>query len=364
MIEGFAKLLVQYCLDVQKGDLVRVGSSPAASPLVKEVYREALKAGGHPYLRLGLPGIAEIFFGTAGKHQLSHVNPIDIHEIERVDKIINIRAAVNKKALTNVDPKRQQTANRAMRDYREIYMRRSASKELEWCSTLFPTNASAQDAEMSLNEYEDFVFRACMLHRKDPVAAWRGVHRKQAKACRRLGECSTLRIVREETDITMKVAGRKWINSDGRRNMPSGEVFTGPIEDSVEGTIAFSFPAVWGGREVHGVRLTFKRGKVVKASAQKGEDFLHAVLDTDQGARFLGEVAVGTNYNIQRFTKNILFDEKIGGTVHVAVGASYPESGGKNTSGIHWDMITDMREGGKIYGDGKVIYKDGQFVIE
>jgi len=216
---------------------------------------------------------------------------------------------------------------------------------------------------MSMSDYEDFVFRACMLHRKDPVAAWRSVHRKQAKFCKRLNQAKKLRIVREGTDVSMSIAGRTWINSDGRTNMPSGEVFTGPVEDSVEGKIRYSFPAIWGGREVHGIELTFKKGKVVKATAEKGEDFLHATLDTDEGARFVGEVAVGTNYNIQKFTKNILFDEKIGGTVHIAVGASYPQTGGKNSSSVHWDMITDMRHGGRIYADGKLIYKDGQFIL-
>ncbi|MBD3368608.1 MAG: aminopeptidase [Candidatus Eisenbacteria bacterium] len=360
-LEKFAKLIVEYCLDVDKGDLVQINGVPLAAPLVKEVYRETLKAGGHPFVRVGLPGLGPVFYETAGDEQLSYVNPVDIYQVKEIDKVVSIRAPENKKALTNVDPARQQKANRSRKDLREIFMKRAGDGELDWCGTLYPTNALAQDAEMSLDEYEDFVFRACMLHRKNPVSAWKTMRRKQAKICSYLGERKKLRIVREGTDLTLSVEGRKWINSDGRHNMPSGEVFTAPVEDSVNGTIQYSFPAVWGGREVHGVRLTFKDGRVVKASAEKGEDFLLSTLDTDEGSRVLGEVAVGTNQYIQQFTKNILFDEKIGGTVHLAVGAAYPESGGVNTSGIHWDMITDMRDGGKIYADGKLIYKNGEF---
>jgi aminopeptidase len=205
------------------------------------------------------------------------------------------------------------------------------------------------------------VLRACLVHKKDPIAAWKGVHRKQARLCKMLNQHKKIRIVAGDTDISMSVEGRTWINSDGKHNMPSGEIFTSPIEDTVEGKIRFSFPACYAGREVHDVRLVFKKGKVVEASASKGADFLEATLDADDGARYVGEIAVGTNYAVQKFTKNTLFDEKIGGTIHLAVGASYPDSGGKNKSAVHWDMVNDMRDGGKIYADGKVIYKDGEF---
>jgi len=358
-----AKVLVENCLDVQKNDLVLVRAGLAASPLVGEVYREILEAGGHPTTRVALPGTTELFYGNAKKHQLEFVSPIAECEVESVDKLLAIRATENTKALTNVEPEKQKAVAQAQAPLRQKYQDRVAAKELEWCVTQFPCNASAQDAEMSLEEYEDFVLRACLVHKKDPVAAWKGIRRKQAKYCRYLNDVKKLRIVKSGTDITMKVAGRKWINSDGRHNMPSGEIFTGPIENSVEGKIAFTFPACYGGREVHDVVLTFKNGRVVKATASKGQDFLHAMLDTDKGAKFVGEIAVGTNYAVEKFTKNTLFDEKIGGTIHMAVGSSYPESGGLNKSGIHWDMVADMRDGGKIYADGKIIYKDGQFKL-
>ncbi len=356
-----AEVLVDYCLEVEKGDLVQINSTPIAAPLLREVYRRALAAGGHPFMRLSLPGLDEIFYSEAKKHQLTHVSPLAEFTIDTIDKLLNIRASSNTKTLANIDPQRMAIARAAHSEISDKFMSRSAAGELDWCGTQFPCDASAQDAEMSLSEYEDFVLKACLVHKKDPVAAWKSVRRKQAKICKMLDQCKKLRIVAKGTDISMSVEGRKWINSDGRHNMPSGEIFTGPIENSVEGKIAFSFPACYGGREAYGVTIEFKKGKAVKARADKGDDFLNASLDTDAGGRFVGEIAVGTNYSIQKFTKNTLFDEKIGGTIHMALGASYPDTGGKNKSGIHWDMVNDMRDGGTIYADGKVIYKDGKF---
>jgi aminopeptidase len=358
-----AKVLVEYCLDVEKNDLVLIRAGLPSEPLVREVYREVLEAGGHPVTRVSLPGTTEVFYNTARKHQLEHLSPVAWREMECIDKLLAIRAETNTKALTGSDPEKQRIVARSQTPLRQLYQDRVAAGEVEWCVTQFPCDASAQDAEMSLKEYEDFVLRACLVHKKDPVAAWKGIRRKQARFCRYLDDVRKLRIVKSGTDISMDVAGRAWINSDGRRNMPSGEIFTGPIEDSVEGKIAFTFPACYGGREVHDVELTFKKGRVVKATASKGEDFLHAMLDTDEGARFVGEIAVGTNYDVVKFTKNTLFDEKIGGTIHMAVGSSYEQTGGLNKSGIHWDMVADMRDGGRIYADGKVIYKDGKFTI-
>lgn len=361
--EKLASVLVHYCLDIQRKDVFLIRSGVAATPLIGEVYREALKAGAHPVVRVGLDSTTEIFYKTAKKHQLDFVSPLAENELEHIDKLLALRASSNTKNLTGVDPEAQTALARSHTGLRQRYQERVAAGEISWCVTQFPCNASAQDAEMSLADYEDFVLRACLVHKKDPVAAWNGIRRRQAKYCKFLEGVKKLRIVKEGTDLTMRVGGRKWINSDGKHNMPSGEVFTGPIEDSVEGTIAFTFPACYGGREVHDVRLTFKKGKVVKASASKGEDFLHSTIDTDEGARFVGEMAFGTNYAVKQFTKNTLFDEKIGGTIHMALGSSYPESGGKNKSGIHWDMVADMRQGGKVYADGKLVYKDGEFKL-
>jgi aminopeptidase len=359
-----AEVIVNYSVGVQRGDLVEINGVPVAEPLVTEIYRQALMTGAYVYVRTHLPALTEIFFKTAKKHQLSFVNPVSEFEIEKVDKVISVWADDNTKALTNIDPKKQAMRSAAMRGIMKRWNEREAAGELVWAGTQFPCNAAAQDAEMSLAEYEDFVLRACLVHLKDPIAAWKRIHTRQAKICRMLNKKKKIRIVTKDTDLTMNVEGRNWVNCDGKANMPDGEIFTGPIEDSVEGTIAFSFPACYMGREVHGVKLTFRKGKVTKASATKGKEFLLAMLDSDEGARRVGEFAVGTNYAIERFTRNTLFDEKIGGTVHMALGASIPESGGVNESGLHWDMVTDMRQGGKIYADGKIIYKGAKFLAD
>ena len=365
--ERYAKLadvLVNYSVEVERGNLVEIGGPPLAEPLIVEVYRSAIKAGGHPFMRIHLPSAIEIFYREARQRQLRFISPIAEFENENVDRIISIWGDENTKALTSVDPKRQAARSAATEKLFTRFMEREAAGELKWVGTQFPCNASAQDAEMSLAEYEDFVLKACLVHLKDPIAAWRKVHNRQAKICRALDTKKTIRVVTKDTDLSFRCEGRKWVNCDGKANMPDGEIFTGPIEDSVEGTIAFSFPACYMGREVHGVRLTFRKGKVTKARADKGEDFLHAMLDTDEGARRVGEFAIGTNYAVQEFTKNTLFDEKIGGTIHMAVGASIPESLGENRSGIHWDMVADMRDGGTIYADGKAVYRDGRFILK
>ncbi len=362
--QALAKILVNYSVEVEKNDLVAISTLPVAEPLAREVYREVLSAGGHPFVRCSLPGITEIYLKEAKKFQLEFLNPISMEEVERIDKFISFWADENTKSLANVDPDRQRARAAATAPLVRRWNEREGEGKLKWVGTQFPCNANAQDAEMSLTEYEDFVLDACLVNRKDPIAAWKAVHRKQARICKRLDLTRKVRVVTKGTDLTMKVGGRKWVNCDGKANMPDGEIFTGPIEDSVEGVITFSFPAFYYGREAEGVQLTFKKGRIVKAKATKGQDFLDAMLNTDDGARRVGEFAIGTNYSVQKFTRNTLFDEKIGGTVHMAVGASIPESLGVNESAIHWDMVTDMREGGKIYADGKVIYKDGKFALD
>jgi len=357
-----ARVLVRYCLDVHRGDLFVIRGAPVATPLVAEVYREALAVGAHASVNLALPRVQEAFYALAKKPQLDFVSPVAAFEMERLDKVLTIRAADNTKALTNADPRKQAAAGKASGGLSRRLQQRAAKGEARWCLTQYPCSASAQDAEMSLDEYEDFVFRACLVHLDDPAAAWRALHRRQARLCALLGRARTLRVVKGDTDLTVSVRGRTWINSDGKTNMPSGEVYTGPVEDATEGTVAFSFPAVREGREVHGVRLTFEKGRVVKATAAKGEEYLHAMLGTDEGARRLGEFAFGTNESVQRFTKNLLFDEKIGGTIHMALGAAYPRSGGRNRSSIHWDMILDMRDGGEVFADGRLIYARGKFI--
>ena len=242
-------------------------------------------------------------------------------------------------------------------------MQRSAAGEYRWSLTLFPTHAHASEAGLSLRAYEDFYYGACLATDGDPVTAWE----RQSDQVRRLAEWiqgkEEVHIQGPGTDIKLNVAGRKWIPCVGEHNMPDGEFFTGPVEDSVEGEIAYSFPTSYGGREVGGVRLRFEGGRIVDASADRGEAFLHEMLDTDEGAKRLGELGIGTNYGISTGTKEILLDEKIGGTVHMAIGMSYPESGGVNSSAVHWDMVCDLRQGGTISVDGQEIQRDGRFTI-
>lgn len=364
-LEKLADVLVNYSVGVTKGQSVRITGAPVAQPLIVEIYRKVLLAGGHPLVRMSPDELGEIFYKVACEEQLRYFSPIALHEIEQIDCTIGIWADENTKALTNCDPKKIGVSQAARKPYMEIFLRRAAEGKLHWTGTQFPTQASAQDAEMSLADYEDFVFKGGMLDRPDPVAAWKTVSERQQRLADLLNGKSDYRVVAANgTDIRMSVAGHRWINCDGHENFPDGEVFTGPVLDSVNGTVQFSFPAVHHGREVQDVRLTFKDGKVVDASASKGQDFLFSMLDTDAGSRFLGECAIGTNYQIKQYTRNTLFDEKIGGTCHFALGSGYPETGNTNQSGLHWDMVVDLRKGGHIEIDGIKINIDGKFTRE
>jgi aminopeptidase len=277
---------------------------------------------------------------------------------------INVRGEANTKSLSNIDPSKMVLCSQAQSELMKTFMQRSASGALRWVSTLFPTNAYAQDAEMSLSEYEDFVYGACMPDLDDPVGYWKEFSAWQQKIVDWLEGKDHVRIAGPNAELKLSIAGRTFINSDGKNNMPSGEIFTGPVEDSVEGHVTFSYPAIHQGREVTGVQLWFEAGTVVKASAEKNEEFLLKTLDTDAGSRYVGEFAIGTNEGIRRFTGQILFDEKINGSFHMAMGAGYPETGSKNESAIHWDMICDMREGGRIWVDEILLYENGKFVID
>ena len=364
-LEKLADVLVNYSVAVRPGQLVRITGAPVSAALVVEIARKVVKAGGHPMVRMAPEELQEIFLKNANDDQLRYVNPVSLHEVETIDCSIGIWADVNTKSLTNVDPKKLGISQSARKPIFERFLQRAAEKSLRWTGTQFPTEASAQDAEMSLSEYEDFVFTAGMLDRIDPAAAWIRVSEQQQRLADFLNGKRDYRVVAANgTDVRLSVADRRWINCDGHENFPDGEVFTGPVIDSVNGQVNFSFPAVHHGREVNDVKLTFRDGKVVDASASKGQDFLFSMLDTDAGSRFLGECAIGTNYNITRYTKNTLFDEKIGGTVHFALGAGYPETGNTNQSGLHWDMVVDLRKGGHIEIDGVKFAENGRFLPE
>jgi aminopeptidase len=357
-----ADVLVNYSTGVKPGQLVRIGGSQLAIPLVSEVVRAVYQAGAHPMVRLTYEQLDELALRYASEEQLKFVNPIAQFEVERVDAHIGIWAEENTKHLSGADAKKLALNQSARKPIFDVFMNRAAKGELKWVGTQFPTTGCAQDAEMSLTDYEDFVFSAGLLGEEDPIAAWKRVSQTQQRLVDFLQGKKDYRVVAANgTDIRMSVEGRTWINCDGHENFPDGEVFTGPVVESVEGVVQFSFPAVHLGREVQDARLTFKAGKVVDATASKGEDFLHQMLEMDAGARFLGECAIGTNFGIKRYTKNTLFDEKIGGTVHFAIGAGYPETGNTNVSGLHWDMVVDLRKGGHVEIDGEKIVVNGKF---
>ncbi len=361
-LDQLAAVLVHYSTAVKKGDLVRIGGKIPSLPLMEAIYEKSLAAGAHPFLHLSSDAAEDTFFRLATDEQLSYVNPINQFMIDTIDVYFGIRGDDNTKSLSNIPPAKQALASQARKPFMKSLLTRAAKHELRWSGTQFPTNSAAQDAEMSLHEYSDFVFKAGLLHLPDPVAAWRALSEKQQRLVDFLNTKKEIRVVAKDTDLRVGVAGRTWINCDGHENFPDGEVFTGPIEDATEGTIRYSFPSVYQGRECNDVTLTFKAGKVIDARASKGEEFLLKMIDQDAGSRILGEFAIGTNYGISRYTKNTLFDEKIGGTCHAALGAAYPQTGGKNESGLHWDMVCDLRDPScRIEADGQTILENGRF---
>jgi len=347
-IEKLADLLVNYSVEVRKGDKVVIEGSAIAQPLLKAVYASVLQAGGNPLMMMQPEGVDEVFYKYASDEQLQHVPPPDKLVMDTYDVRIFIWGIENTKAMTNVDPAKAVLRSRARRELMQTAMRRSADGDLRWTLALYPTNAPAQDAEMSLTEYEDFVYGACMPDMDDPIGYWQRFSARQQKVVDWMNGRKKINVTAPETDLTLSVEGRKFINCDGRNNMPDGEIFTGPVEDSMEGHVYFSYPSIYNDREVDGVRLWFEKGKVVKATAEKNEN----------------EFAIGTNEGITKFTRQILFDEKINGSFHMALGAGFPETGSKNESAIHWDMVCDLRNGGEIKVDDQLLYKNGKFVIE
>ncbi len=374
-LDRLADVLVRYSTGVKPGDLVALDADPIAMPLLESLMRAVLEAGGNPFWVPRSEALTEVLVAHGKDEQLAFTNPIDLHRIETVDVRIGLWAEHNTKFLGATDPARAALLQKARKPIMKRFLERAATKELRWVGTLYPTHAFAQDAEMSLAQYEDFVFRAGLLHLPDPVAEWKKIHERQERVREFLQK---KRVVRfrvpaangdDGTDLTVNVdpARSTWINCAGHENFPDGEVFTGP--QGVDGHVNYTFPAVYNGREVERVRLQFKGGRVVDARAAKNQDFLLKMLDQDPGARNLGEIAIGTNYSITSFSKNTLFDEKIGGTFHAAVGAGYPESGSTNESGLHWDMVCDLRPdpksgrpGGTIEADGEVFHRDGRFI--
>lgn len=358
-----ADLLVNYSTAVQPGDWVGILGDFKSLPILRDVYKAVVDAGGHPSLLIDDSQMQRYFLRHASDEQMNWIDPGLQRYTESGDVYIRVGAPDNTRAMSNIDAQRIRQQRSAQSAILQTRLERAARGEFRWVGALYPTEASAQEANMSLEEYEDFVYGGCFCDADDPAAEWRKLSEMQQQKVDYLAGKKRITLRGPNIDLALSIEGRTFINSDGRRNMPSGEIFTGPVEDSVNGWVRFSYPAIVGGRAVSGIELRFEDGKVTEASAEMHEDLLVAQLDTDAGARYLGEFAIGTNFGIDRFTGMILYDEKIGGTVHMAVGMGYPETGSLNKSAVHWDMICDMRQDSEILVDGELFYKDGGFVI-
>jgi aminopeptidase len=370
-INKLAQVLVQYSTEVKEKELVAIMGRPLATPLIKEVYREVLRAGAYPYILVrgfpwavpGLQGLDYILYSEANQDQLSHVDLLLKKVIEEFDVRIFFYAEYNTRNLSTIDPNQIKLHRQTHQGIVKTSMERFASGDLRWVSLNYPCEAMAQEADMSLEEYSDFIFSTTYCDTDDPVGKWKEIHQEQQRLVEWLKGKKKVEINGSDIELKFSIEGRSFINGDGKNNMPCGEIYTGPVEDSVNGWVRFTYPAIYTGLEVQGVELKFKDGKVVDASADKNQDFLKAMLETDGGSSYLGEFGIGTNPQITRFMKDIGFDEKIKGTIHFALGAGYPQTGSLNESAIHWDMICDLREGGRITIDDEVFFEDGEFRV-
>ncbi len=363
--ENMAALLVDYSASVQKGDKVVVEAGTVAEPLVQAIYRRILERGGYPHILLELQDQMETFYRYASDDQLDFMPMFHQMSVEKFDARIKLLSDTNTRALSAVSTDRIARLQKARSPIMQALMRRGGDGSLKWIGALFPTPAYAMEAKMGMQEYSEFVFRACHVDdaTPDPVQYWMNIEKQQRKYIEMLTGHDKVEIKGLNVDLKLSIKGRTFLNSCGKHNMPDGEIYTGPVEDSASGWVRFTFPAVYSGRVVEGIELTFAEGKVIKAIAAKEEELLKKMVASDARSCYLGEFAFGMNFEIDRFTSNILFDEKIGGTFHLALGSGYPETGSQNKSGIHWDMICDMRKDAEVKLDGDVIYRDGKFLV-
>lgn len=362
ILDRYAELLIDYCLEIKAGERLYIRTSMLAEPLLRRVISYAWSKGAQVEYNMQMQGMSKELFANASDDLLQKVSPFHKMAMESFDAFLVIRAPYNLREDQGLPSDKLKMRSQAYKQINDLYFERTGNGQLKRSLCQFPTHASAQEAGMSLAEYEHFVFNACKLYDDDPMASWLEVRKEQQRIVDYLNKADQIAYKGPNIDIQFSTKGRTWINSDGRNNMPSGEVFSAPIEDTVQGKVTFSYPCVFRGKDVVRPTLEVKGGYIVDWDAEQGKSILDEVFQID-GARRWGEVAIGTNYDIQRSTRNILFDEKIGGSIHMAVGQSYKQCGGKNESAIHWDMITDMRDGGEIHVDGEVIYRNGEFLI-
>lgn len=363
LTERFGRLIAEYCLDLKPREHVLIRAGIPAIDGVRSIYKASVERGAYPIVQFTDSVMTEMFYRHAPRELLEFLSPIEEYIQEKVEALARVISSDHTKPLTSIDPEKMKTRSQTLRRLTDIFMRRDSEGSLKWVVTLYPTPAEAQEAGFSPLEWREFVFKAMKLHTPNPVEEWKRFAQEQRRIRDTLSKVDELHLTGPGIDLKVKVGGRTWIEDDGRNNMPGGEVFTAPHEDATEGTVEFDYPAVWRGIEVHRVRLRFKNGRVTHATAEKGEEHLRKLLETDPGASVLGEFAFGLNYDITRHTKQILFDEKIGGTIHMALGAAYPRTGGKNQSAIHWDMVKDMKKA-TVKADGDIIYQNGRFLKE
>lgn len=361
--QRLAKLITNYCIGVRAGQLISIRGTTDANEFIAEIYKQVLFTGGRPILDLSFPGKNYIFYKYGHKEIFNNYHELEKWNYELTDALVAIDCDPNSRELSNIDHERIGMFRKSRRVLRDIWDKKEMEGKFKWVVVGYPLNSMAQEAGMSMEEYSDFVFTACGCNLEDPISYWNQESQSMQSAHKILENSKKIRIIGDKTDLTLNVTGRKWVICDGRLNMPDGEIFTSPIENSAEGEIFFDIPTTYNGVEAEGVYLKLKEGKVIESKANKGNDFLTKMLDIDEGARLIGEVAFGLNNFIQKPSKKILFDEKIGGSMHLAIGASYPEAGGVNKSGLHWDLIKNMKNGGQVELDGKKIYENGKFLF-
>ena len=358
-----AKLCVNYSVNVQKGESVLIWGSERAIPLIKEIYREVLRAGGHPITKIDFLEQEYIFYKEAQEHHLNYSDSFSLYYIQNIDIIIRIIGGNNIRELSNINYERFKKYKLAQNEIWKIFFQRQIDDKIKWLIVVYPSESMSQEAKMSREEFANLIEKACFLHKPDPITEWQTISRKQQKYCDYLEKIDELHIVGKKTDLIMSIKGRKWENCDGKVNLPDGEIFTGPIENSINGFITFPFPFLYLGKEIKNVTLKFKNGRVIEAKAEKGGGIINEIIKIP-GCRRVGEIGVGLNYNLKQSLKNMIFGEKIGGTIHLALGIGYPKTGSKNLSFSHIDLICDMRIEGKIFADEKLIYQNGKFLIK
>jgi aminopeptidase len=363
--EKLARLVVNYSIKVKRGDRVCIDGPTFAKELFQALYVEVIKSGGYPFLLPQIEGIGELKYKFASEEQLMYVDPIRKLMLKEFDGYIIIHGDYNTRKLSLIDPEKIALSQGSpdQRELWEILMDRIGKRNLGYLIVPFPCNSLAQEANMDLFSYFEFVQNALLLNKDDPVKQWSDIDKKQQKICDLLKTVDKIQVIGEDTDLVLSVKGRKWINCSGRLNLPDGEICTGPLEDSANGHIRFTYPGLYQGNEIENIYLDFKEGRVIKCTAEKGDKLLKEILKIENADK-LGEFAIGTNYGITQFTKNMLFDEKLGGTIHLALGSGIEEAGSKLKSAIHWDILKDMKQSGsKILADDEIIYQEGKWLI-